>query len=52
MRRRCGETSVLRSKTLPQGEFSSPEEVQSKGLPICGADWEKAEAMLAQGVAY
>ena len=26
-------TSVLRSKTLPQGEFISPEDVQSKGFP-------------------
>ena len=28
-RRKCGVTSVLRSKTLAQGEFTSPEHVKS-----------------------
>ena len=33
IRRESGETSVFRRKTLAQGRFIRPEQVESKGLP-------------------
>ena len=41
--------SVLRSKTLPQGEFTSPEDVKSAlGLPFCPSKMGLAELELGR----
>ena len=42
IRRESGETSVFRRKTLAQGRFTRPEQVESKGFPQSRETlWEK-----------